>query len=338
GFTLTHPSTGGVYAFEPSVPGNRALGIQAGTGDWAPGHLTLRIQNQTGVVINTLMVQYALYIFNNADRSSEFRFSWSTDNLQYNDVASLQYQSLAAADLQPVWDVKDQSIKMEGLSIPPGAWFYVRWSGSDISGTGSRDEFALDDIRFVANPVSGNPLPVRFTTLRAMEQPGGMLVSFETQLEENLEYYILERSLDGRVFFPLKQFSAKNNGAHVNLYSFLDQQTASGIVYYRVRSAEINGQVTYSKILRISAKPVTKGLILYPNPVTDELVLQLGKLPAGRYNIWIHDAAGVVVMEKKLELKGGAHTETMTVGSLQAGWYSLRLSGPAALYRVFVKH
>src|SRR5699024_1704354 len=112
----------------------------------------------------------------------------------------------------------------------------IRWSGADVAGTGSRDEFALDDIRVIANPVSASPLPVRFTTLKAMEQSGGMLVSFETQLEENLAYYTLERSLDGRQFYQVHQFSAKNDGAAVNHYSFLDPQAVTGPVYYRVKS------------------------------------------------------------------------------------------------------
>ena len=337
GFTLSHPSTGGVYAFEPSVPGNRALGIQPGTGDWAPGQLTLRIQNRTGVMIHTLSVAYSLFIFNNADRSSAMAFSWSADDVLYHDESALLYQSEAAANPSAVWELKSHSILLEGLAIAPGAWFYVRWSGSDVSGTGSRDEFALDDIGFIANPVSGNPLPVRFTTLKAVEQSGGVLVNFETQLEENLESHILERSADGSRFMAITQFSAKNNGSAISHYQYLDPHLSLAPVYYRVRSVETSGQVSFSKVLRITGKPVSKDLVLYPNPVADELVLQMGKLPAGRYKLLILDAAGRAVMEKNLELRGGAHTETMTVGSLRAGWYSLQLSGPAALNRVFVK-
>lgn len=337
GFTLSHPSTGGVYAFEPSTPGNRALGIQPGTGDWAPGHLTLRIQNRTGVMIHTLSVAYSLFVFNNADRSSALAFSWSADDAAYHDESSLMYQSEAAANPSATWELKKQSILLEGLAIAPGAWFYVRWSGSDVSGTGSRDEFALDDIGFIANPVSGSPLPVRFTTLMAAEQSGGILVNFETRLEENLEHHILERSADGSRFTAIRQFKAENNGSATSHYQYLDPQLATGPVYYRVRSVESSGQVSYSRILRITGKPSLKDLVIYPNPVADELVMQVGKLPAGRYRLKVYDAAGRVVMEKYLELRGGAHTETMTVGSLRAGWYSLQLSGPAALSRVFVK-
>jgi hypothetical protein len=37
-------------------------------------------------------------------------------------------------------------IRISGLDIPNEGYFYVRWSGNDVSGTGARDEFALDNI------------------------------------------------------------------------------------------------------------------------------------------------------------------------------------------------
>jgi hypothetical protein len=41
---------------------------------------------------------------------------------------------------------------LTGLSIPNNGFFYLRWNGTDVSGSGSRDEFALDDISITAVP------------------------------------------------------------------------------------------------------------------------------------------------------------------------------------------
>ena len=149
-------TTGGVYAFEVSTS-NKALGFQPGGGDWAPGTVTLKIQNQTGSTITSLSVCYKVYVYNNEDRGNSFNFSYSSDNSSYTDISSLDINSDETASVSPSWESYQRILDITGISIANGEYYYLRWSGNDVSGGGSRDEFALDDIKIVANPTSNYP-------------------------------------------------------------------------------------------------------------------------------------------------------------------------------------
>jgi len=115
------------------------------------------MQNNTGSILNTLGLAYKALSLNNEGWANSFNFSYSTDNVTYTPVPTLDFISVAAADASPVWKAYLQSTTITGLSVTNGDYIFIRWSGDDVSGSGSRDEFALDDISIVANPTTVYP-------------------------------------------------------------------------------------------------------------------------------------------------------------------------------------
>jgi len=143
----------GVYAFE-TQPDNFSLGIQPGTGDFAPGTITLKLQNRTGATMTSINVGYKVYIYNDQPSSSNFNFSYSANNSTYTAVPVLNTISPAAADVTPEWKGYYRVTTITGLSITPGSDYYLRWESATVSGSVDFDEFALDDISVVINPVA----------------------------------------------------------------------------------------------------------------------------------------------------------------------------------------
>lgn len=150
-------TTGGIYGYDVDATAgvNRALGIQPGSSDWAPGTLTLRVQNSSGSAIASVSVDYTVYVRNDQGRANSFNFSYSTDNTTYTSVASADLTSTATLDALGLVS-NSRSVSVTGLTVTDGSFFYLRWSGADVSGSGSRDEFALDDIDI---SVAGAPVP-----------------------------------------------------------------------------------------------------------------------------------------------------------------------------------
>jgi len=148
--------TGGMYAYTgaPHSAANPALMIQPGGGDWAPGTLTLRIENTGTTNITQLDISYNIYVRNDQGRANSFNFSHSADHVTYTNVPALNYTSIEAADALGwvlVGAAPSRSTSITGLNVAPGAFYYIRWSGADVSGAGSRDEFGLDDINLQAS-------------------------------------------------------------------------------------------------------------------------------------------------------------------------------------------
>lgn len=160
GAVNTAQNTGGIYAYTgaPGSVANPTLMIQPGGTDFTPGTLTLRIQNNGTTNITSLSVSYNIYIRNDQGYSNSLNFSHSNDNITYTPVGALDYASPAAADAAG-WVVvpgaPSRTTTIGSLNVAPGAFFYIRWTGDDVSGSGSRDEFGLDDINLTATFSSG---------------------------------------------------------------------------------------------------------------------------------------------------------------------------------------
>ena len=140
-------TTGGIYAFDVGG-GNTALGVQPGGSDWTPGTLELRLQNQSGAVLDTIEIDYTVYALNDQTRANSFNFAYSTDGTTWTAVPTLDYTSPEAPDGLG-WVGNPRTVTLAGLNIADGAFYYLRWQGDDVSGSGGRDEFALDDVSVV---------------------------------------------------------------------------------------------------------------------------------------------------------------------------------------------
>jgi len=148
--------TGGFYAFTVGT-GNRAFGVQPGSSDFTPGTITLKIFNNTGSTIGSIEADYNIVVYNDQGRANSLNFSYSSNNSTYTDVSALDFTTPEDADTEPSWQTTSRSTTISGLSIANGNYFYIRWSSNDVSGSGSRDEFGVDDI--VINAPAGNILP-----------------------------------------------------------------------------------------------------------------------------------------------------------------------------------
>ncbi|MBC8173250.1 MAG: hypothetical protein H7X71_05015, partial [Chitinophagales bacterium] len=132
----------GLYA--ASIFGDQALMVQPADDDFTPGTIILKIENSTGAEITQLDAEYSIYQLNDKNSSSSFNFSYSPDNVSYTDIPALDYATSETADFSIFSEFKSTSLT--GLSIAAGDYFYIRWKSDDVSGTGDRDEIALDNI------------------------------------------------------------------------------------------------------------------------------------------------------------------------------------------------
>lgn len=148
GLVLAPTSAGGIYAFDDGAGGvlnGRALGFQPGAADFTPGSITLRVQNNTGSTLTAFDIAYNAYYRNDQDWSNDFDLYVSDNNTSYTHITSQDVTS-PAAQAGTAWVANARSVTVSGYNVPNGQYFYIRWQGNDVTGSGSRDEFALDDI------------------------------------------------------------------------------------------------------------------------------------------------------------------------------------------------
>jgi hypothetical protein len=257
-------TTGGCYSFDNGT--GASLGFQATTADFTPGSFTLKILNNTGATMNQITLDYEVWVRNDQNRSTSFNFSHSDDNVNYTSVPSLDFVSVEAADASPVWEMNARSIVISGVSISDQEVYYLRWTSNDVSGSGSRDELALDNIgvslAFVVMPeITATPL-----SLSGFEQT---LPSFSAEQTMELSGTNLDGDIDLTVSgdFEISLSSGTGFAATLTLTATAGE-LAPTVVYVRLNgtaTGSVNEVITASSLNATNVVVTLSGEIV-PEP------------------------------------------------------------------------
>lgn len=145
----------GIHAFDVDGAGLIGLGVQPADQTFTPGQIALRLVNNTGAEITALQVEYTVWANNDVDRANSLNLMQSTDNVDYTQVGG-DFVSPAAADQNGFTPTEIVHVVTPQDPIADGAQFYLAWAGDDVSGDGSRDEFAIEAIAIRLPDACGN--------------------------------------------------------------------------------------------------------------------------------------------------------------------------------------
>jgi hypothetical protein len=330
GSTLNAVSTGGIYAFtgSPVSVSNPLLLLQPGGADWAPGSMTLRIKNGSAVIIQSLTIQYDLYVRNDQGRSSSFLFSYSLNDINYMAAPSLDYISPAAPDangLVHIGGSPSRSMTISGLAIAPGANYYLRWNSEDVSGSGARDEFGLDNI-LVSADFAQSPLPVSLLDFRVYPLQEYNLVSWRTVFEQNNRGFELQRSGNGIEFTTIDfipSMVVSGNSLEAFSYSFLEKRVSGKSWFYRLKQIDFDGRSNYSEVIycRRNSTGKLEVQLVYPNPASSKSWIQVQVDLPGIYLIKVFTVSGQLLIENTNYLKTGVNRIGLNSDKWPAGSY-----------------
>lgn len=309
-------STGGIYAFGTSA-GNYSIGLQPTGGDFTPGNIVLKVINNTGGAIHSVHFTYDLYVYNDQGRSNSFNSSWSTDNISYNDLPDLDYTSIEAADASPAWVLIQRDTSFN-VSLNNGESLYLKWTGDDVSGSGSRDEFALDNITV---NMSSAVLPVTWLSFDVHQTGHSASLNWSTTNEINNSHFVIEHSIDGRLWNKLGTKEANTSHLVVNNYEYIHDRPSKGINYYRLIQVDRDGATDQSLVRDlILNEDRSAGITLYPNPVKDHLYIN-GLLTHEEFMLTIIHNSGKEIIRKGYT----SLAEPISVDKLEIGIYFLHL-------------
>lgn len=174
------------------------------------------------------------------------------------------------------------------------------------------------------------PLPITFSAVNAYRQNKNITIEWKAENERNVKQYEVERSADGLRFTKAITVAAKlNNGGSIN-YDWLDINSFQGNNYYRVRSIDLNGEVQYSAIVKVSADEAITQVTAFPNPLTGHNInLLFVNQPKGTYSVRLINGAGQAIMTKQFERSEGSNTESFRIDpTLAHGNFHLQITKP----------
>jgi hypothetical protein len=167
-------------------------------------------------------------------------------------------------------------------------------------------------------------LPLTLLSFNATRQENHVLVEWKTEKEAHISHFIVERSDDGNSFYYIGRTNGRNSG-NTESYQSIDNKSIQTIAYYRLRTKDMDGKETLSRVLTIVSGQRNNKLLLVGNPVRNKITLLATGTLTGDFNYQITSVNGQVVQSGKLPILNGGYYDINLNGTLKPGTYSLKV-------------
>lgn len=172
---------------------------------------------------------------------------------------------------------------------------------------------------------ANSPLPVKLLEFSAEARPDHVALSWSTASESDNEGFSIQRSAYGLDFEEIEFREGAASSEEVQFYSQKDEQPAEGFNYYRLKQIDMNGNSTWSEVVRVyyesSGEPMLK---VMPNPASEVLSVKFRQMEDGGI-ITLRDLNGKIVDSHEVSAHGQT---TFDVSRLRQGIYLVQAQWP----------
>jgi hypothetical protein len=287
-------NTGGAYVIASGTDRNLGSRASGGTGTVRLG---LRLVNSTGTTITSLYVEYygeQWSIAENGTNVNSLAFSYQSATTVTSLTAGT-WTNASALDFTQIYTSSQSSglggtactgtgaqcLALNGnastnrtliqacisVSVAPGEEIMLRWS--DVDNAGNDHHLQIDDVSVTPYDVScATVLPVEFTAFTAELYNGSPLLRWSTASETNNARFVIERTTDGEVFEAVGEVAGAGTTTQPRHYSYFDITAPAGVLYYRLRQIDFNGDYDFSQLRAVQVDAENKPALMI-SPVAE---------------------------------------------------------------------
>lgn len=167
-------------------------------------------------------------------------------------------------------------------------------------------------------------LPIKFNYLNAAKGNGYNTLNWKATCSSAEVTFDIERSTDGRNFVAVNTFTASQSRC-AQPFDYVDNNNLTGTVFYRIKSIEITGTITYSNIVKVADQQKEMLLVaVSPNPVINQAQLNISTTKKDMVDLAIISIEGKMVQRSSVQLQAGTSIINLDVASLQKGVYMIK--------------
>ncbi len=221
-------------------------------------------------------------------------------------------------------------------NLPAGAQFTAQTDnvtagdatlGSDANtATGRTSNFTLTPGQYLPTVDAGiksvQVVPVKITSFTVIPKGSQVNLQWKVSEQTNVATYEVETSADGRTFAIIA--TVASNGNQGPTYDAVHTTPVAGMNYYRIKTIEKDGLISYSDIRKVN---FGKGgdVIIYPNPVSTGVIniTLTGNMINKLATVSILSMDGKLISQQ--QIANTNQTETIDVSRLANGSYVVRL-------------
>jgi hypothetical protein len=192
-------------------------------------------------------------------------------------------------------------------------------------GTATITFMAVDQIT-IAAPIN---LPLTLLDFSGQRTDNKVNLQWTTAREENTAGFEVQRGDNGAGFSTIGLVQAAGNSTQTLHYNYTDALPAasSPAYFYRLKMSDLDGQSTYSPVLKISVPSSGLSFSAYPNPFREQLAITMEAPEADKAQLTIRDMSGQQLMRQDLSIQKGANSFPLSaMVRLPAGLYLLNIA------------
>jgi len=189
-----------------------------------------------------------------------------------------------------------------------------------FSSTGFRDGAMIDNFE-----ISATLLPVDLMAFDGRRKGEIIELNWETASEENNDYFIIEKSRDGRNFEKLEVMEGNGDSNVALSYSCFDKEPFIGINYYRLTQVDHDGTYeVFDKIVSVDYFGKQK-MALQPNPTRGDNIQLIYQIEQeGEVALEIYNASGILVKSLDVYALNARNVFDISLESLSNGVYFIK--------------
>ena len=160
------------------------------------------------------------------------------------------------------------------------------------------------------------PLPVELVNFDGFQFRDENTLSWTTVSELNNDYFVVERSLDGKIWSAFDVIEGQGTTTEITEYESTDSNPGEGTNYYRLKQIDTDGSSQLSDVIAIKANN-NISVNLIPNPATSSVVINTNEY----FNqIQIVNVQGKVVLSESFNL---IRKTSIDINDLEKGVYNV---------------
>ncbi|MFK7947613.1 MAG: T9SS type A sorting domain-containing protein [Saprospiraceae bacterium] len=129
-------------------------------------------------------------------------------------------------------------------------------------------------------------LPVELLYFKANVINQAIQTEWQTNSEINNKGFWLQRSTNGVDFENLTWIDGQGNSTEIHTYQYLDKNIVPNtIYYYRLKQIDFDESYDYSNIVNAHINATLGGIVIYPNPIRDNLIIEFEQSFSGSIKI-----------------------------------------------------
>lgn len=178
---------------------------------------------------------------------------------------------------------------------------------------------------------SKNPtftLPVELITFNANCYDDYVSINWTSASEINNDYYLVERSEDGKNWESIARVEGAGNSNTEIDYEVIDDNPLNGNNYYRLTQFDFDGKFETFKtvITTCDMEENELEIVVYPNPFKNELNLTaFNSDDSQSYTVRLLDISGKLILEREIQSVSNAFHIRLLPGDIKTGMYILEV-------------